>query len=60
MKRTTRVAIALMMATGITVLTGCSTGQEPNFSGRYKHSSPSADDYYPSKKSTNTTNTTKP
>lgn len=48
MKYTERLAFALVLLAVTAWVSGCATSEKPDFQG-YKHSSPTVDDYYPSK-----------
>ena len=48
MKTIARLTIALMLLVAVLTVSGCATAAKPEFQG-YKHSSPTIDDYYPSR-----------
>lgn len=49
MKRILQLTTLVALLAMAVVWSGCASGEQPQFPGRYKHSSPSIDDYYPSK-----------
>lgn len=49
MKTITKLAFALALTAAIPMLNGCATSEKPNYQG-HKGTSPTVEDYYPSKK----------